>query len=422
MIAREYFASQSSWFDACSFIRDSLYNPNYGFFSKRAHIFTPPRPFDFPAMKNSLAYDRILERVMSEFEDALPFENDSTSVRQIFHTPTELFKPFYGQAIARYILHQYRSHYYPRTNLCIYEIGGGNGTLMLNILDYVLERDPQVYAFMQYRIVEISQSLARRQEQTLDSSGNGKEHRQRVEIIRKDILTWSLPEQQPAYVLAMEVIDNLPHDVIRYDPQTGQALQGLVLVDRDGEFEETYTPSMDAQARRYLALRGKLGYNHLPMLHPQRMPALVRQALHMFPYAGRLTAREFIPTTLLSLLDVLNEYFPHHHLILSDFDRLPNAIPGYMAPVVQTRYRKNMVPCTTYLVRQGYFDIFSPTNFEELRGLYELLCPSYFGTRRTRTLRHRTFVENWGELEQTSTRNGENPMRDYYENVKMLIS
>ena len=359
---------------------------------------------------------------INEFEDTLESDGDTTAARQVFHTPTELFKPYYGHAIARRLLHQYRSHYFPHTELCIYEIGGGNGTLMSNILDYIYEKDPEVYHCTQYRIVEISQQLARLQKETLESSPFGKEHSQRVEIIRKDILGWSIPVRQPCYILAMEVIDNLPHDVIRYDPQTGQPLQAVVLIDEDGEFEEAYTSSMDELPRRYLSLRAKLGYTQLPRLHPQVLPSFLRQAFHALPYTGRLTAKEFIPTTLLLLLDVLSEYFPHHHLILSDFDSLPNAIPGYMAPVVQTRYQRAMVPCTTYLVQQGYFDIFYPTNFDELRGIYGILCPSYFGTRRTQILTHRTFIEMWGDMKATSTKSGENPMRDYYENVKMLIS
>ena len=373
-------------------------------------------------MKNSLTYDRILAKSIDDYEESLQADSDQSSARQVFHTPTESFKPYYGQAIARHLLHQYRSHYYPNSDLHVYEIGGGNGTLMLNILDYIRESDPQVYNCIQYRIVEISAALARSQKETLQQSQHVAEHAQHVEIIQKDVLAWSIPVPQPCFVLAMEVIDNLPHDIVRYDPRTGRPLQAVVLIDQDGEFDEMYTPSMDELPRRYLSLRQKLGRRHLPPLHPQNLPSSLRQFLHMLPYSGKLTAKEFIPTTLLSLWDVLSQYFPHHHLILSDFDSLPNAIPGYMAPVVQTRYQKAMVPCTTYLVQQGYFDIFFPTNFDELRGIYSMLCPSYFGTRRTQVLTHRQFIERWGDIEATTTKSGENPLRDYYENVKMLIS
>jgi len=293
---------------------------------------------------------------------------------------------------------------------------------MLNILDYIRQNDPQVYNYAEYRTIEISPQLAKQQRQTLEKSEFGRDHAQHVEIVQKDALTWNVPVRHPCYVLAMEVIDNLPHDVIRYDPTTGRPLQGVVLIDGHGEFEEAYTASMDELPRRYLSLREKLGYKHLPRSHPQRMPRILRRAFHSLPYTGKLTSKEFIPTTLLQLLDVLNEYFPHHHLLLSDFDSLPNAIPGYMGPVVQTRYQRSMVPCTTYLVQQGYFDIFYPTDFEELQAFYGMLCPSYFGTRRTHIVTHKEFMKKWGDLKATTTRSGENPMTDYYQNVRMLIS
>ena len=419
MIAREYpsFLALTN----ASFITDSLYNPNYGYFSKRACIFSPKQPFQFTSLKSALAYDREVVKEIAEFDDSLE-EEKPNSTRQVFHTPTEVFKPYYGEAIARNLLYQYRLHYFPHTNFSIYEIGGGNGTLMLNILDYIRQHDPEVYEVTQYRIIEISKQLAQRQRDNLRNSQFGEDHIQRVEIINKDILTWSIPIRQPCYILAMEVIDNFPHDIIRYDPQTEQPMQAIVLIDPTGEFEEAYTSSMDELPRRYLSLRKKLGYKHLPRSHPLNVPDILRNAYYSLPYTGRLTSREFIPSTVLLLLDVLAEYFPHHHLILSDFDSLPNAIPGYMAPVVQTRYQRNMVPCTTYLVQQGYFDIFFPTNFEELSGMYGILCPSYFGTRRSQVLSHKEYVERWGDIKATTTKNGENPMREYYQNVKMLIS
>jgi Putative S-adenosyl-L-methionine-dependent methyltransferase len=320
------------------------------------------------------------------------------------------------------MLHQYRLHYFPHTDLYIYEVGGGNGTLMLNILDYIRKTDPEVYNCTQYRIIEISQQLARRQREAINNSPHASDHLQHAEIVQKDILSWNIHVQQPCYLLLMEVIDNFPHDIIRYDPPTGQPLQAIVIIDENNEFEEMYTSSIDGLARRYLSLRAKLGTKHLPKSHPQAIPSLLRRLLHAFPYTGKLTSKEYIPTVLPSLFDSLSQFFPHHHLILSDFNALPNAIPGYMGPVVQTRYQRAMVPCSTYLVQQGYFDIFFPSHFGELRGLYEVLCPSYFGTRRTNVMKHKEFVEKWGDMEKVTTKNGDIPMRDYYENVTMLIS
>jgi len=52
-----------------SFIADSLYNPNYRYFSKQARIFSPPQPFEFPNMKNSLEYDRHVAKAIDAFEE-----------------------------------------------------------------------------------------------------------------------------------------------------------------------------------------------------------------------------------------------------------------------------------------------------------------------------------------------------------------
>lgn len=105
------------------FIDDALYNPNYGYFTQQAVIFDPdaalangqsdthadaeqPQPvastsqehsgFDFNAVANSAAFDREVARRYGMLEGqhgatALPGK-DPSSARQIWHTPTELFK------------------------------------------------------------------------------------------------------------------------------------------------------------------------------------------------------------------------------------------------------------------------------------------------------------------------------------------
>ena len=64
-----------------------------------------------------------------EFEDALDEENPDET-RQLWHTPTELFRPYYGEAIARYLVTNYKMTLYPYHDLIIYEMGAGNGTMM----------------------------------------------------------------------------------------------------------------------------------------------------------------------------------------------------------------------------------------------------------------------------------------------------
>lgn len=202
------------------------------------------------------------------------------------------------------------------------------------------------------------------------------------------------------------------------------------------------------------------------------------------PFAPNVTSKpEFIPTRILTFLKILRQNFPLHRLLLSDFSSLPDTMPGYNAPVVQTRFRDTMVPVETFMVQPGYFDIFFPTSFELLRDMYELvmskpvsalrlpekadaakstptgtaevdsLRPSptaptvsgrlganFFtpkgrrppragqspgislamGEARSTICTHQEFMQQYANLDGTRLRNGDNPLLDYYRNVKFL--
>ena len=94
---------------------------------------------------------------------------------------------------------EYQLKYFPYEDLIIYEIGAGNGTLALNILDYIRDNYPQVYERTRYNIVEISSSLAKLQERKL------KDH-PCVKIINQSIFHWDQREDSPCMFIAMEVI------------------------------------------------------------------------------------------------------------------------------------------------------------------------------------------------------------------------
>lgn len=208
--------------------------------------------------------------------------------------------------------------------------------------------------------------------------------------------------------------------MIRYDLETLKPYQALVSTDAKGDYTEVYEPvGNDALISKYLAMRDQTRY---------RSPVLSRQlwlkCLQSLPLAPNMTSAEFIPTKLFMLLETLKTHFPQHRLVLSDFSELPDSVDGVDAPVVQTRYRGTMVPCSTYMVQPGWFDIFFPTNFELLRDLYLLVCRgSRAGNdKNVKVLTHREFCERYGDVERTTTKSGENPMLMYYENMKMILT
>lgn len=327
---------------------DSLYNPAYGYFSKQAVIFSPGDPFDFHGLRDELDFQAELGRRYTRFEDALDDAEGDNPTRQLWHTPTELFAPFYGEAVARYLVANYRLTTYPYDDLLIFEMGAGRGTLMLNILDYMRNVDPQVYARTRYNVIEISPSLADLQGRNLRATAESRGHAARVDIVNQSVFDWHRRVPEPCFFLAMEVFDNFAHDGIRYDMASGAPLQGHVLVDGDGDFYDFYAHELDPVAARFFRVRHAATAGRYPRPYPEN-PVLRHLAARM-PFAANLSAPEFIPTRLMQFFDVLERYFPAHRLLTSDFHALPQAVKGLNAPVVQTRYRRTTVPVTTPLV------------------------------------------------------------------------
>lgn len=322
---------------------DALYNPHYGYFSKHAVIFETERPFDFTSMKDEMEFHHKLAEEYTRFEDKLDAV-EFNPIRQLWHTPTELFKPYYGEAIARYLVTNYKLSLYPYNDLIIYEMGAGNGSMMVNILDYIRRSDPDVYARTKYKVIEISTALATLQKKRAASHN----HLDKIEIVNKSVFDYDLYDPSPCFFLALEVFDNFAHDMIRYDPETETPYQGIVLCDQDGDFHDFYVPQLDPIAERFLRVRQHVvrgAYNH-----PLGTPKLLRKMRGMLPGASNLTIPEYIPTKAMLFFDVLREYFPAHRLVMSDFSSLPDSVQGVNAPVVQTRFERETVPVTTPFV------------------------------------------------------------------------
>lgn len=294
-----------------------------------------------------MEFQKILGERYTQFEDALDKVHENEA-RQLWHTPTELFRPYYGEAIARYLVTNYKLALYPYHDLLIYEMGAGNGTLMLNILDYIRDVEPEVYARTKFNIIEISTTLANMQESQLQRSAAARGHSGKVEIINKSIFDWNIYVSSPCFFLALEVFDNFAHDSIRYDHETEQPLQCSVLIDTKGDFYEFYEPNLDPVVSRFLDVRDAAC--DFPYQHPLQTPRLWRKFRSSLPMAPNLSVPEYLPTRLMQFFDILNDYFPAHKLLTSDFHSLPDAVEGFNAPAVQTRYKRRPIPVSTPLV------------------------------------------------------------------------
>jgi hypothetical protein len=282
----------------------------------------------------------------TDFEDALDYQ-EPNELRQLWHTPTELFSPYYGEAIARYLVEDYKYNFYPYHDLNIYEMGAGNGTMMLNILDFIRDVYPEVYERTKFKIIEISSQLAHLQQQGLGHSAYARGHSDKVEIVNRSIFDWNTYVSSPCYFLALEVFDNFAHDALKYDFETGAPYQSHVVVDPRGELFEYYSRTLDPIATQFLERRHAACKSYP---HPLQGSRIMQNIRSLVPWRGTLSQPEYIPTRLMQFFQTLYEHFPNHKLVSSDFHKLADAVEGLNAPVVQTRYKRQMIPVTTPLV------------------------------------------------------------------------
>lgn len=209
------------------FIHNMLYNKANGYFADevREVVHSPTNPIDFKNLWGKWEYKSTLQRLYKEEKEA-------------WLTPAEVFAPWYSQAIAKYMLSL------PMHPLCVYEIGGGSGANASHILDYIATHAPDVYETMQYNLIEISPRLAERQRKRMEH------HSDVCKVECLDMLTWKSQVTKQCFVIALEVLDNLPHDKLVL--QDGQWHQTMVDLDGSGDFLEKTDPLEDPLIRETL--------------------------------------------------------------------------------------------------------------------------------------------------------------------------
>merc|ERR1719464_236779 len=96
------------------------------------------------------------------------------------------------------------------------------------VLDYMKEFYPDVYEDMEYTIIELSTAFWKIQKERLG-------HHKNFRTVNKSIVDWDYTEHEEAFVIAFEVLDNMPHDKVTF-----RGKQVMVNHTEDGQpFEET---------------------------------------------------------------------------------------------------------------------------------------------------------------------------------------
>uniref|UniRef100_A0A1D2AF11 Protein arginine methyltransferase NDUFAF7 n=1 Tax=Auxenochlorella protothecoides TaxID=3075 RepID=A0A1D2AF11_AUXPR len=387
------------------FIHDSLYHPTEGYFSKGPSVGTPPAPIDFASLGNELAY---FNRVQALY----------TSLQVSWLTPVEIFQPHYGAAVAECVAARWRRAGAPG-GLRIFEIGGGTGTLAQNVLDHLRANHPSIYADCRYSIVEISAALAATQAARLGADSG---HARRFDVQRRDATRaddWPA-HPGPCFVLAMEVLDNLAHDLVT---RRGGATWRQVSVEGGADGDAASPPrEVEGEVADEHVARALAAWLHAAP--PPRRGLVRRAAARLLPAALAPREAAFLPTAALRLLDTLHAMLPGHALLAADFDSLPEvSIRGVNAPLVATTEKGSTRDHGTYLVPRGTADIFFPTDF---RLLAELHAEAGCGAARPRptcssSVKTAEFMGIWAAPGATRTRSGYEPLLSDYSNTSVFL-
>jgi len=130
--------------------------------------------------------------------------------------------PIFGALVAKQVAQLWELLGRPE-RFDVVEQGAGTGALARDVLRWAGRRAPELARAMRYRIVEISASLRRRQEETLSTAGGPVE--------------WlgGLPDEIDGCLLSNELLDSFPVHRIVYGH--GE-LQEIYVSSRDGRFED----------------------------------------------------------------------------------------------------------------------------------------------------------------------------------------
>ena len=245
---------------------------------------------------------------------------------------------------------------------------------------------------------------------------------------------WGATKDEACFVIALEVLDNLPHDRV-WRPTRGEGGWTQTIVQKNsttGALEERDAPLEDALIERTLqaidltadlAVSGDGGaYQPRGILHS------IRSAFKSLGSSGG--EAWFVPTGAVKLMETLHAKRPNHRLIAADFDSLPNVcIEGVNAPLVASqREGGQTVDHDTYLLptqQEGSVDVFFPTCFDTLRGI-DFMTSSQNEHRSNARLcsivTTKKFMTDYADLDATTTGSGYNPLLQDFTNTKFLLS
>lgn len=217
-------------------------------------------------------------------------------------------------------------------------------------------------------------------------------------------------------MVALEVLDNLPHDKIKSCPVTGDLLQAEIYSAENSmntkELTEVFVPLSDGLIKEVLALQPSYSQNQ-----------------------NGINRTTWVPTVACGILREIIQTRPSSSILLADFDWLPP--PQLVTESIKTRIsalasNEPLVTCMNdndhlcYLNAPPFCDILFPTDFSSLLGFLGQ-CKNEQNKVSTigNVMKQSEFLSRFGATEVEETRSkftGFTPLLEDFTNCSVLVS
>jgi len=352
-------------------------------------------------------------------------------------TPVELFAPYYSNVFANFVSSSMKPMLESKKDnsdgFQIVELGGGRGTNANALLNHLQMYHGDVYdKLTEYTIFDASPTLHELQRQNLMIDSD---HADKINLVNVDMMeiaegtsSFLHTSDVPTTMIALEVLDNLPHDKIAKCFETDDILQAELIpvdddraasgetseavVDTSKQYQEAFSPVSDPLLQQILSIDPSLSTN------PQNFP-------------------RWIPSVALGVLMRLFECRPNSAVAFADFDWLPPpdlsspenqvlaAEPAIGDPIV-TDMKGIDHPCYLTTQPDELCDILYPTDFTRIasftRGILRRDNERRAMPMSVAAMKQNDFLLQYGldEVNKTKSWTGYSPMIEDFGNCSVL--
>ncbi|KAL7500559.1 hypothetical protein ACHAWT_008380 [Skeletonema menzelii] len=356
-------------------------------------------------------------------------------------TPVELFAPYYSNAFANFISTSMKPMLEPKEHnsdgFQIVELGGGRGTNAKALLNHLQLHHNDVYdSLTEYTIFDTSPTLHELQRQNLKVESD---HADKINLVNMDMMeiaegtsSFLSHSDVPTTLIALELLDNLPHDKVANCFETDEIFQAELIpidndcttssgasseanVDTSKQYHEVFSPVCDPLLQHILSID----------------PSLSTQLVSNGP--------RWIPSVALGVLMRLFQCRPNSAVAFADFDWLPP--PDILSPEKQnfmlaaepaigdpliTDMKGIDHPCYLTTPPDELCDILYPTDFQRMasftKGILRRDNDSRALPLSVAAMKQHDFLLQYGldEVNKTKSWTGYSPLINDFGNCSVL--